>query len=220
MRVGNAELHWLGHSGFLIENSKRIYIDPYQLSPGKEKADIILITHSHYDHCSLQDIERIVRPGTTIVVPPDCQSKITKLENVNMQIAAPGDELNIDKVKIQTLPAYNKSKEFHPKSEEWNGYVLKLGKVIIYHAGDTDLIPEMEKLVGFGKKGNEFVALLPVGGGYTMNVDEAVQAATKIKPDYAIPMHYGNIVGKREDAEMFVKLCLEKGVHAELLERE
>ena len=220
MKLGNISLHWLGHSGFLIKNNKIIYIDPFQINAGKEKADIILITHSHHDHCSIADIEKIVKNGTVIVVPPDCQSKITKIENVSMQIIIPGDEITVEGIKIQAVPAYNIKKEFHPKSEEWNGYVLKFGNVVIYHAGDTDLIPEMEKLVGYGKKGNEFVALLPVGGNYTMNAEEAANAASLIKPDYSIPMHYASIVGKKDDAEMFVKLCKEKGIHSEILEKE
>lgn len=219
MRIGNIELEWLGQSGFLIKNNKIIYIDPYSLARNEPKADLILITHSHSDHCSLQDIEKILKQGTTIVVPPDCQSKITKFENVEMQIMIPGDEISVQGVKVQAVPAYNNSGEFHPKSEEWSGYVLKFDKVIIYHAGDSDLIPEMQKLSGYGKKDNEFVALLPIGGKYTMNFEEAAAAASMIKPTIAIPMHYGGIVGSKEDAEKFVALCSERGIKAEILEK-
>ncbi|MBU3913530.1 MAG: MBL fold metallo-hydrolase [Nanoarchaeota archaeon] len=219
MKIGDIELEWLGHSGFLIRNGKSIYIDPYNLSLREPKADVILITHSHYDHCSISDIEKIAHPGTVVILTPDCQSKITKLENVEMQIMIPGDEISVKGVKIQAVPAYNNSSGFHTKSEEWNGYVLKFDKIIIYHAGDSDFTPEMQKLSGYGKQGNEFIALLPVGGKFTMDSVEAANAAAAIKPSVAIPMHYGSVVGTREDAEMFVKLCSEKGIKAQILEK-
>ena len=220
MKIGNIDLKWLGHSGFLIENGKKIYIDPYNLSGERPKADIILITHSHYDHCSIADLQKIVRKGTVVVVSPDCQSKITKLNDVDMQIMESGDEVNIQGVKIQTVPAYNPEKTFHPKDENWQGYIVKFENTIIYHAGDTDVIPEMQKLTGYGKQGNEFVALLPVGGKFTMNFEEAVNAAIMIKPTIAIPMHYGSVTGSDEDADNFVKLCKEKGINAVKLVKE
>jgi L-ascorbate metabolism protein UlaG (beta-lactamase superfamily) len=219
MKIGNIEVLWTGHAGFIVKNDKVIYIDPYQLSKNEPKADIILITHSHHDHCSIADIQKIIKGDTAIVVPPDAQSKITKLENADMQVMIPGDSIEVRGVKIQAVPAYNKTKQFHPKNEEWNGYVLRLGKVIIYHAGDTDFIPEMQKLSGFGKHGNEFIACLPVGGNFTMDADEAAQAASAIKPTIAIPMHYGSIAGTRADAERFVQLCSDKGIDAKILEK-
>lgn len=220
MKIGNVELKWLGHAGFciLFEN-KRIYIDPYNMSSQGE-ADLILITHSHYDHCSVQDIEKIAKDGTVVVLPADAQSKVTKInKKLEMQVVEPGDSLGLSWVKIEIVPAYNVGKEFHPKSEGWMGYVVKLGNVVIYHAGDTDSIPEMQKLTGYGKKGNEFIALLPVGGKYTMNAEEAAEAASVIKPTLAIPMHYGSVVGSLGDAEKFVKLCGDAGVRAEILEK-
>lgn len=218
MKAGNIEIEWLGNSGFLVRSNKIIYIDPYQLSKQEPKADIILITHSHYDHCSIADIERIAKNGSIVIVPPDCQSKITKLENVNMQIMIPGDEIDVG-VKIRAVPAYNLNKEFHPKSEEWNGYLIKFDKVIIYHAGDSDFIPEMQKLSGYGKEGNEFVTCLPVSGVYVMTAEEAANAASAIGPSLAIPMHYGSVAGTKEDAERFVKLCSEKGIKSVILEK-
>lgn len=219
MIVGKIELRWLGHSGFLITNGKTVYIDPYNISISEPKADIILVTHGHYDHCSLADLQKIIKKGTTIVISPDCQSKITRLEDVNMQVVESGDEITIEGVKLHAVPAYNLEKDFHPKSENWHGYVIKMENTIIYHAGDTDLIPEMQKLTGYGKQGNEFIALLPVGGEFTMGVGEAVEAASLIRPTLAIPIHYGAIAGKKEDAEMFVKLCREKGIKSEILEK-
>lgn len=219
MKLGNIELEWLGNSGFLIKNDKIIYIDPYQINRSEPKADIVLITHSHSDHCSIADIEKIIKNGTVVVVPPDCQSKITKLENLSMQIMIPGDEITVEGIKICAVPAYNKDKSFHPKEEEWNGYIVKFGNTIIYHAGDTDFIPEMQKLSGYGKKDNEFIALLPVGGNFTMDAPEAVNAASMIKPTIAIPMHYGSVAGSLKDAEEFVKLCDDKGIKAVILEK-
>lgn len=219
MKLGNIELEWMGHSGFLIKNDKIIYIDPYQINRSEPKADIILITHSHHDHCSIADIEKIARNGTIVIVPPDCQSKITKLENLSMQIMIPGDEITVEGIKICAVPAYNRDKTFHPKSEEWNGYIVKFGNVILYHAGDTDFVPEMQKLSGYGKKDNEFVALLPVSGVYVMTAEEAASAASCIKPTLAIPMHYNSVVGSKADAERFVKLCEDKGIKAVILEK-
>lgn len=220
MKIGKAELKFLGHSGFLIENGKTIYIDPYNINNSEPKADIILATHGHSDHCSIADMQKICKKGTIVVVSPDCQSKITRLEDVNMQIMELGDEITLEGVKIQTVPAYNPEKEFHPKSEAMFGYIIKFENVIVYHAGDTDKIPEMEKLTGYGKQGNEFIALLPVGGNYTMNAEEAASAASVIKPSMAIPMHYGSIEGTEKDADDFVKLCKERGIAAEKLEKE
>ena len=108
MHIGNVELKWLGHSGFLIKNGKTIYIDPYNIKDGMEPADIILITHSHYDHCSFADMGKIVKDGTRIVAPPDCQSKVTKFEaKIKMEIMEPGQELDLNEIKIYALPAYN-----------------------------------------------------------------------------------------------------------------
>lgn len=221
MKLDNLELNWLGHAAFKIKvESKVIYIDPYQIT-SKEKADIILITHSHYDHCSFADIEKIVKEGTTIVCTPDCQSTVTRLkEKVNLILVEPGKELLLDNIKIKTIPSYNQSKKFHPKSEKYVGFVLQVKNFVIYHAGDTDVIKEMQELTGYGKKGNVFIALLPVGGTYTMNAEEAAKAAFLIKPSIAVPMHWGSIVGSRRDAENFCNLCKTNGIKAEILEKK
>lgn len=219
MRIDDVELKWLGHAGFLIKNSKVIYIDPYNIQEG-EKADFIFITHSHYDHCSVQDIAKIVKEGTRIVCTADCQSKIMKLKiPVKMEIVQPGKEIDFPDVKISTLPAYNIDKHFHPKEEAWVGYLIKMNNTLIYHAGDTDSIPEMKNLTGYNHAENKLVALLPVGGRYTMTAEEAAEAGKIIKPYLAIPMHYGTIVGTKEDAEEFVQLCKEQEVNAEIMEK-
>ncbi len=221
MNIGEIEIQWLGHSGFLIKNHRIIYIDPFNIKENSEKADIILITHSHYDHCSIADIKNIIKKGTKIVLTADSQSKITRLDvPVDIQIVEPNQELSFGELKISTMPAYNLDKQYHPKEEGWVGYIVKMNDVIIYHAGDTDLIPEMQKLTGHNQQNKQFIALLPVGGKFTMNAEEAAEAAKLIKPALAIPMHYANIIGTNEDAEEFVKLCEENGIHAKILEKK
>jgi L-ascorbate metabolism protein UlaG (beta-lactamase superfamily) len=221
MKINGIELKWLGHSGFLIKNSKVIYIDPYNIKDDSEKADIIFITHSHHDHCSLPDLQKIVKEGTRIVVTVDCQSKIARFETpVKIELVEPGHEVSFNGLKFIGVPAYNIDKDFHPKEEGWVGYVIKMDDVVIYHAGDTDLIPEMQKLTGFKQPGKEFVALLPIGGRFTMSAEEAAEAAELIKPTLAIPMHYGSIIGGEEDAKEFVEFCEEAGIKAMVLEKE
>jgi len=220
MQIGNADIKWLGHSGFLIKNSSTIYIDPYNIKDGLEKADFILITHNHYDHCSVADIEKIIKEGTRIILTPDCQSKITRFNTpIKMEIIEPGIELTFGEVRILAVPAYNIDKSFHPKDEQGIGYVIKFNGTVVYHAGDTDFIPEMQKLTGYQQPGKEFIALLPIGGRFTMTVEEAVEAAKMIKPSLVIPMHYGSIVGTDDDAKEFVKLCREEKINAEVLEK-
>lgn len=221
MKVGEVEIKWLGHSGFLIKNHQVIYIDPYNIKEDLEKADIILITHSHYDHCSIADIKNIIKEGTKIILTADCQSKITRLDiPINIRIIEPNQELVFGEIRILTLPAYNLDKPFHRKDEDWVGYLLRMNDVIVYCAGDTDLIPEMQKLTGYKQSDKKFIALLPVGGRFTMSAEEASEAANLIKPSLAIPMHWGSVVGNREDAEEFARLCKEKGINAMILEKE
>lgn len=221
MKIQNIDIEWLGHAAFKIKIlNKIIYIDPYQLTGKLKEADLILITHSHYDHCSQQDIDKISRDGTIIVCTADCQSKIVRIsKKVRLEPIEPGMEINLNALKIRAVEAYNLNKKFHPKAENWVGYVLIIDNTVIYHAGDTDQIKEMEKLTGYAKKGNFFVALLPVGGTYTMDAEEAAKAASIIKPSLAIPVHYGTIIGSRADAEKFVKLCGERGIKAQILEK-
>ncbi len=221
MEINGVNIEFLGHSGFLFtgKEGERIAIDPYNASNNIEKVDLILITHSHYDHCSINDIEKLSRKGTIIIIPADAQSKITKVDSVDMQVIEVGDEVSFKDIKIEAVPAYNMRKEYHPKREGWMGYLIKFGDVIVYHTGDSDNIPEMKKLTGYGKQGNEFIALLPVSGKYVMDADEAAEVASLLSPTLAIPMHFGSGVGTLEDAEKFIGLCEQNGIRAEMLER-
>lgn len=221
MKIGEVSIKWLGHAGFLIENSSTIYIDPYQIKEGLPKADYILLTHDHYDHCSVPDLQKIVKEGTKIIMTANCQSKIVRFEvPIRMEIIEVGQELTLNGLKITAFPAYNIDKHFHPKEDGVVGFLVQLNDVLIYHAGDTDVIPEMQKLTGYNHKGRNFVALLPVGGRFTMSAEEAAEAAKIIKPSVAIPMHWGSIVGSKDDAEEFKELCEEEGINVEILEKE
>ena len=198
-------VHWLGHASFKITGEKIIYIDPYQIAGG-ETADIILITHDHYDHLSMDDIEKIMGEKTVVVAPASAGDAIKgNLKKVN-----PGDTLTIEGVEIQAVPAYNIGKEFHPRDKNYVGYVFKIGGVSYYHAGDTDYIPEMKDI-------HVDVAFLPVGGTYTMNAEEAAKAAEDIKPKVAVPMHWGSIIGSEKDAEKFKSLC---NCEVQIMEKE
>jgi L-ascorbate metabolism protein UlaG (beta-lactamase superfamily) len=219
MELGNLEVKWKGHASFLIEDlksGKRIYIDPYNIEEGE--GDIILITHAHYDHCSVEDLKKVVKEGTAIICPADCQSKLTKIEkDIDIKIIKPGKTENIGEISIEAVPAYNIEKSFHEKSHEWVGYIIDIGGKRIYHAGDTDLIPEINDIGGEGKID---LALLPVGGNYTMDSKDAAKAAFLLKPGLAVPMHFGDIVGSREDAENFVSLCKEEGINCKIMDKE
>ncbi len=220
--VAGIKIDFLGHDGFIITNEqgKRIAIDPYNVSAGVEKADFILITHGHYDHCSVKDISALAKQGTMVIAPPDTQSKLTRIEGIKMELMQIGDILDFGKIVIEAVPAYNIGKDFHPKSEGWLGYVLKMGNVIVYHSGDTDRIPEMQKLSGYGKQGNELIVLLPVSGTYVMSAEEAAEAASMLNPSIAIPMHYGaGVAGTLDDAQRFVKACEQLDVKAMVLEK-
>ena len=220
MDLDGIEIKWLGNSGFLIKNSRVIYIDPYNVKEGLEKADIIFLTHSHYDHCSVADIHKLIKPGTKIVMTADCQSKIMRFDvPIKVEVVEPGSELIFGDIKVCCFPAYNVDKSFHLKNEGWVGYLIKMKNVLIYHAGDTDNIPEMQKLTGHKHSGTKFVALVPVGGRFTMTAEEAAEAVKIIKPNLAIPMHYGSIAGTVQDAEEFKELCEENNIKSEILEK-
>ncbi len=200
-------IFWLGHDSFRLKGEKVVYVDPWKLAPGAEKADIVLVTHDHYDHCSNDDIVKISK-ADTVVIGPAC---VTPKCGTQMKVVKPGDKLTVAGVPIEVVPAYNPSKRFHPKTAGHVGYIVTLNGKRIYHTGDSDMIPEMQQI-------KTDVALLPVSGTYVMTAEEAAEAANLIKPALAIPMHYGDpdVVGSRNDAEQFKKRAK---VPVEILEK-
>ena len=197
-------IHWLGHASFRIEDGgSQIYIDPWKLGSGAPPADVILITHSHYDHYSADDIAKIEQPKTVVVGPADVVEKLRGKKTVT---AAPGGTYTLGTLKVAAVPAYNTGKDFHPKQNGWVGYVLTLSNgQRIYHTGDTDAIPEMDRV-------QTDVALMPCGGTYTMTASEVAAAANRFKPSVLIPMHWGDIVGAQADAEAVAKAFTGKTV--------
>ena len=200
------KIQWLGHDGFRIDSEKIIYFDPYQIEAGPQ-ADLILISHDHFDHCSPEDVAKIQGPETIIVTEKDSAEKLTG----DVRILKPGETLNLDGVKILGVPSYNTDKDFHPRKNGWLGFLVEVSGIPIYHAGDTDFIPEMKDL-------EVDIALLPVSGTYVMTAEQAVKAALAIGPGLAIPMHYGAIVGSNQDALDF-KNALEGKVDVLILEK-
>ena len=200
------KISWLGHDGFKIEDGKEtLVIDPFKLKRDS-KADYVLISHEHFDHCNAEDLKKVVKPNaTTIAAIVACNEEARKASPKEIKIVKPGDHIKLGGFDVRAVPAYNinkfaeNGKPFHPKQDGKVGYVIttKSG-VTIYHTGDSDLIPEMEDL-------RPEIALIPVSGTYVMTVDEAIEAVDKIKPKIAIPMHYGAIVGSVQDADKFKK---------------
>ena len=188
---------WLGHDSFRIKAPEGvIYFDPWKVRSA-EPADLILITHEHHDHFSAEDVKKLRKPDTIIVTI----AAVAKQLAGDVHTVKPGDTLTVKGIQIEAVPAYNPAKQFHPKTAGHVGYIITAGGQRIYHAGDTDMIPEMANI-------HTDVALLPVGGKYTMNASEAAEAANLIKPKVAVPMHWGGgVIGTRADAEAFKKAC-------------
>lgn len=193
-------IFWLGHSSIRIAGEKVIYIDPWKIGGGK--ADLILISHSHFDHLSVEDVEKIRKPETVILTTPDSAAKLAG----DVREIRPGDAVTVKGIRVEAVPAYNTIRmrspgvPFHPREEGWLGFVVTAGGKRIYYAGDTDLTPEMKDV-------RADIAILPVGGTYTMNAEEAAELANLLRPEEAIPIHWGDIVGSAADAERFKALC-------------
>jgi len=189
-------VRWVIHACFFVEAAgARIYVDPFELPKDSGKADIILVTHGHYDHCDLKSIARIRDASTLVVLPESCAGKVSG----NVRYLRAGESLRENDVTVTAVHSYNIGKPNHPKGAGL-GYVIEAEGRRVYHAGDSDFIHEMTKL------GEINVALLPVGGTYTMDFLEAVEAVKAINPEVVVPMHYGRIVGSDLDALKFKQL--------------
>ena len=204
-------IEWLGHAGFRIKTSGGlVYVDPYRVQTGPTAA-LILVTHGHFDHFSRDDVLRLAGKGTVLVGP----ATVTEQLRGKTVTVAPGDVVDVGPLEILALPAYNTNKldsegqPFHVLGSETVGYVIRDGGRRIYHSGDTDVIPEVDEAHRVD------VALLPVSGTYVMTAIEAAEAARRIDPGIAVPMHWGTVIGSRADAEEFVSAA---PVEARILE--
>ena len=197
MSLPDVYLQWLGHASVKIWTEDTVvYVDPRNLSASPHDATLVLVTHTHGDHYQRADIGKVSGPGTTFIAPPDVVQQYGKGEPI-----APGQTIELAGVPVTGVAAYNPSKQFHPKSRNWVGFVIELGSKRVYVAGDTDLTDEMKGLEDID------VAILPAGGVYTMDAAEAAEATGHINPQLAIPYHWGDIVGTLADAQRFVALA-------------
>ena len=191
----------LYHSSIRMDKEKIIYVDPFKIDKNYNDADMIFITHDHYDHYSEEDIDKVKKANSIFIVPENLLKKLLKkgINDENIITLAPEDIEIIDGIKIEAIHSYNIDKPFHPKEKNWLGYIIEIDGVRYYISGDTDITRE-------NKKVKCDVAFVPVGGTYTMNFSEAAQLVNIIKPKIAVPIHYGSIVGTKQDATDFIKL--------------
>lgn len=191
----------LCHSCIKMNKEKVIYIDPFKINKNYNDADIIFVTHDHYDHYSEEDIDKIKKEDTVIVAPEELLTKLLRkgFRQDYITIVEPNKEYMVEGIKFETIPAYNINKQFHPKENGWVGYIIEIKGVRYYIAGDTDVTEE-------NKKVKCDVAFVPVGGTYTMDFKESANLINEIQPKIAVPIHYGSIVGTNQDAIDFSKL--------------
>lgn len=189
------------HSSIKFSDNIKIYFDPYEINENNNDADIIFITHNHYDHYSENDIKKIYNANTKFIIPKDLEKELLNLgiKKENIVTVAPNNNYNVLDISFKTIPAYNINKPFHSKENNWVGYLINYNNFTYYIAGDTD-ITEDNKLIKCD------IAFLPIGGKYTMNYKEAAELTNIIKPKIVVPIHYGLIVGTTEDAIEFSKL--------------
>lgn len=190
-------LQWLGHASFRICHEDHvIYIDPWKIKDAAHDATFVLVSHSHYDHYSPEDIAKVSAPETKLIASADVIAKQKAGEPI-----LPGLTIELEGITVQGVAAYNPQKQFHPRGNNWAGFIIQVDTKRIYYAGDTDLTNEMKAVKDID------IALLPVGGTYTMNAEDAAEATKQMNPKMAIPYHWGDIVGGRNDAEEFSKLA-------------
>jgi L-ascorbate metabolism protein UlaG (beta-lactamase superfamily) len=199
-------LHWLGHDSFRLDGPPVLYFDPWKLQGTPALADLVLVSHEHHDHCSPDDVRLVSGPETIVVAAATAAQRLP-----GARVVRPGDRLSVADVEVEAVRAYNVNKfrspgvPFHPRKAEHVGFVVSVGGVRIYFAGDTDHIPEMADI-------NCDIALLPVSGTYVMTVDEAANAARTLSPQIAVPMHFGSGIGSAGDGQRFTELYAGKVV--------
>lgn len=203
----------LCHSSIRFNKGLIIYFDPFKINENYHDADIIFITHSHYDHYSEEGISKVIKDNTTIVVPKDLEDRALQFgfAKEHIIVVSPNEEYSVLGINFKTIPAYNTNKNFHPKSNEWVGYIVNLDQTTYYIAGDTDITEENRQV-------KCDVAFVPIGGTYTMTYSEAAELINEIKPQIAVPIHYGLIVGNKEDANNFANL-VDKEIECKILIR-
>lgn len=204
MKLMNLEFTRIAHDTFKIAGTKVIYTDPYKVTQ-RDEADIVLLSHEHFDHMSLEDLDKVIFPGSTILASPLCEDGLKGVKVKDLHYMHPGGKHHVGKVEVLSVPAYNVNKfrepghVFHPQGEKRLGFVITMDGTTIYFAGDSDFIPEMKSI-------KCDIALLPVSGTYVMTAEEAAEAVGAINPKIAVPMHYGAIVGTISDAKKFKSL--------------
>lgn len=199
------EVQVLTHSSIRIAENQIVYFDPFHVEGEPHDADIICVTHDHFDHYSPEDLAKVKNAATILVCPKTMEHSLSNsgISEEFTELVAPGDELEINGVRIQAVPAYNVGKQFHPQANQWVGYLVTMNDVTYYIAGDTDINEDVKKV-------RCDAALLPVGGTYTMTAEEAAELAEMIHPKAAIPTHYGSVAGKAEDGQIFADLLKDK----------
>ena len=199
--IGNIVCSFRKYSSIKINKEKVIYIDPFKIEKNYNDADIVFITHDHYDHYSEEDIDKVINENTIIIIPEELLTKLLRKGiNKNAIITVePNVKYMVQGIKFETIPAYNTNKSFHPKENDWVGYIITLNDIRYYIAGDTDITEENRKV-------KCDVAFVPVGGTYTMDFKEAAQLINEIQPKIAVPIHYGSVIGTEQDASDFIKL--------------
>lgn len=186
----------LTHSSIKITGEATVYVDPFHIVDVENDADIILITHDHFDHFSPEDIAKVIKSDSVLVVPKKMKEQVSSISCGEIITVEPEEQKQVGKIMIETIPAYNPLKPFHPKGAGWVGYLIETGGVKIYVAGDTDITKE-------NKEVDCDVALVPIGGTYTMDAKKAAELVNIIRPKVAIPTHYGSVAGSKSDEEVF-----------------
>lgn len=201
------------HSSIKIAGEKIIYIDPYQIKEKTQDADFILITHEHYDHYDVESIKKVMNEKTKIIFPDSMATTILPtFSRTQLVGVVPNETYCIEGLNLETIPSYNTNKNFHTRNKNWVGYIITINKERIYIAGDTDITEENQNI-------QCDIALVPIGGTYTMTAIEAANLINIIHPKVAIPTHYASIVGTLKDGEIF-KENLNKDIECILLIKE